>query len=135
MSGPTRTPSERTTQLVMGEAIRHDLTGISHLSLGFMKNLMHERSRLSQGRPTSVIMVAPDVLTIDFEVQLVASDVEVQRLTRAMAIVGDSFMLRHLTSMFLSYHAPAYPVQRFSCEQDALRWLDLTSAKMLQPEC
>jgi hypothetical protein len=32
-------------------------------------------------------------------------------------------MLKHLTSMFLSYHSPDYPVRLFSDRATALAWL------------
>ena len=102
----------------------HDLSGFSHLSLELMHQLYRQRLYLADPIPAYVMLLAKDVLTVDFEVQLHASNPKVQRVTKAIAIVGSSFMLEHLTSMFLSYHAPAYPVKRFDTEADAVCWLN-----------
>jgi len=68
-------------------------------------------------------MLAKDILTMDFEVQVYASHPNVLNAVSAVAIVGDSFMLRHLTSMFLSYHQPGYPLELFSSQDAAEEWL------------
>jgi hypothetical protein len=101
----------------------HDLTGISHLTQMLMQELFSERVRIAEGRKCPVMMIATNVLTVDFEVQLHASDPRLLVVTEGIAIVGDSFMIQHLTSMFLSYHAPGYPVERFDTEEKARVWL------------
>jgi hypothetical protein len=101
----------------------HDLTGISHLTRMLMQELFSERVRIAEGRKCPVMMIATNVLTVDFEVQLHASDPRLLVVTEGIAIVGDSFMIQHLTSMFLSYHAPGYPVERFDTEEKARVWL------------
>lgn len=103
--------------------VYHDLSGISHLSADLMTFLLNQRVAITGRRSTDVIMIAENVLTVDFEVQLLASNPQVLRVTSSIAIVGDSFMLRHLTSMFLSYHAPVYPVARFDSVAEAQSWL------------
>jgi len=108
---------------IEGNIVIHDLSGFSHLSLELMHTLYKQRIKLAGQNPRSVIIIADDVLTVDFEVQLHASNPKVQASTSAIAVVGDSFMLKHLTSMFLSYHAPAYPVELFSSLESAKSWL------------
>ena len=108
---------------VDGDIILHDLTGFSHLSLELMHTLYKQRVRQRGKQPCAVVLLVPDVLTVDFEVQIHASNPTVQASTSAFAVVGDSFMLKHLTSMFLSYHAPDYPVRLFSDRGAALAWL------------
>lgn len=111
------------TWIDRGGLVCHDLTGCSHLSQELMQGLFSERLRITNGRKCLVMIIAKNVLTVDFEVQLHASDPRLLLVTEGMAIVGDSFMIRHLTSMFLSYHAPGYPVERFDTEDDAKLWL------------
>lgn len=101
----------------------HDLTSFSHLTQELMQSLFRERVRIAQGRKCPVMIIAKNVLTVDFEVQLHASDSQLLMVTEGIAIVGDSFMIRHLTSMFLSYHAPGYPVKRCDTEEEAKEWL------------
>lgn len=101
----------------------HDLTGVSHLTQALIQKLFSERVRIAEGRKCPVMMIAKNVLTVDFEVQLHASDPRLLVVTEGIAIVGDSFMIQHLTSMFLSYHAPGYPVERFDSEEQARVWL------------
>ncbi len=108
---------------VENDVVVHDLTGISHLSLELMRTLYRQRVRTVGKSPKPIAIIASDVLTVDFEVQIYASNPLVQASTQAVAVVGDSFMLKHLTSMFLSYHAPVYPVRLFSYLNDAMQWL------------
>ena len=108
---------------VENDIVVHDLTGISHLSLELMRTLYKQRVHRAGMSPKLVAIIAPDVLTVDFEVQIYASNPLVQASTRAVAVIGDSFMLQHLTSMFLSYQAPAYPVRLFGHYADAMQWL------------
>jgi hypothetical protein len=103
--------------------VYHDLSGISHLSATLMKFLLNQRIAITGRKSVPVIMLAENVLTVDFEVQILASNPQVLNVTRAIGIVGNSFMLRHLTSMFLSYHAPVYPVARFDTREEAKDWL------------
>lgn len=111
------------TWMIDDSFVCHDLTGFSHLTKELMQTLFRERVNVAQGRKCPVMIIAKNVLTVDFEVQLQASDPRLLLATDGIAIVGDSFMLRHLTSMFLSYHAPGYLVQRFDTEEEAKVWL------------
>ena len=108
---------------VENNTVVHDLSGISHLSLELMRTLYKQRVHKVGKSPKSVVIIASDVLTVDFEVQIYASNPLVQASTLAVAVIGDSFMLQHLTSMFLSYHAPSYPVRLFGHIDDAMQWL------------
>lgn len=112
-----------TTWIESDGVIYHDLAGFSRLSLELVKYLYSQRLRLSAKGPHRVIVLAPDILTVEFEVQLFASNPAMLRSVAAMAIVGQAFMVRHLTSMFLSYHAPSYPVCLFATTNDAKEWL------------
>ncbi|MBE0483240.1 MAG: hypothetical protein IBX52_07025 [Bacterioplanes sp.] len=112
-----------TTWIGSDGVIYHDLTGFSRLSLELVKYLYSQRLRLSAKGPHRVVVLAPDILTVEFEVQLFASNPAMLRSVAAMAIVGQAFMVRHLTSMFLSYHAPGYPVRLFDSIHDATEWL------------
>lgn len=112
-----------TTWIGSDNVVYHDLTGFSRLSLELVKYLYGQRLRLSAKGPHRVIVLAPDILTVEFEVQLFASNPAMLRSVAAMAIVGQAFMVRHLTSMFLSYHAPSYPVCLFDTQAEATDWL------------
>jgi hypothetical protein len=114
---------------VENDIVVHDLSGISHLSLELMRTLYKQRVHRVGKSPKSVAIIASDVLTVDFEVQIYASNPLVQASTQAVAVIGDSFMLQHLTSMFLSYHAPSYPVRLFGNIGDAMRWLSCGNAE------
>ena len=103
--------------------IYHDLRGFSHLTLDIVRYLNNAHHRICSHKKTPVLMLASDVLTMDFEVQVFASHPRVLDAISAIAVVGGSFMLRHLTSMFLSYHQPVYPVQLFSSQEEAEQWL------------
>lgn len=48
---------------------------------------------------------------------------EVQRLTRAMALVTPSVLTRHLGNAFLGVLRPHYPTRIFGDEAAAVRWL------------
>ena len=103
--------------------VYHDLSGFGHLSLDLVSILHQEHIRVAGAGAHTILLLAQDVLTVDFEVQIFASNPQVQASVGSLAIVGSSFMLRHLTSMFLSYHRPYYPVERFDCREDAEAWL------------
>ena len=103
--------------------VYHDLTDLSHLSVDLMRFLYGQRLRLTGKARRPVVMLAQHILTVDFEVQLFASHPQIIESTEAVAIVGTSFMLRHLTSMFLSYHAPGYPVALFDEVGEAKEWV------------
>lgn len=101
----------------------HDLTGFSHITMDLVRQLYRQRLRLVGSGRRPLLLLAQDILTVEFQVQLYASHPDLQRNVTALAIVGNSFMLRHLTSMFLSYHAPDYPVQLFDTRAEAEAWL------------
>lgn len=103
--------------------VYNDLSGFRHLTLDMVRYLHNERLRLTQRSTYPLLLLAADVLTLDFEVQVYASRPDLQHWTSAMAVVGDSFMLRHLVSMYVSYHPPSYPLQLFSELQPAREWL------------
>ena len=103
--------------------VYNDLSGFRHLTISLAQYLYRERRRLSGKRKTPVLVLAADLLTIDFEVQVFASRPNMAYWTSAMAIVGDSFMLRHFVSMFVSYHDPAFPVELFCAHDEAQFWL------------
>lgn len=48
---------------------------------------------------------------------------EVERLTRAMALVTPSLVTRHIGNAFLAVLRPSYPTRIFGDEAAALRWL------------
>lgn len=100
----------------------HDLTGVSHLTKALIQKLFSERVRITEGRKCPV-MIATHMLTVDFEVPLHVPHPRLLVVAQGIAIVGRSFMIQHLTSMFLSYHAPGYPVERFDTEEKARVWL------------
>ncbi|MAD45200.1 MAG: hypothetical protein CMI02_15240 [Oceanospirillaceae bacterium] len=116
-------PEKPRTWLGSNGIIYHDLKGFSHLTLDLIRYLNTAHLRINDTSPKPVLMLAADVLTMDFEVQVFASHPRVLGAISAIAVVGDSFMLRHLTSMFLSYHKPAYPVMLFPSRADAEAWL------------
>ncbi|WP_430461979.1 hypothetical protein ACQUQU_04070 [Thalassolituus sp. LLYu03] len=103
--------------------VYHDLAGFSHLTLALVSYIHRAHIRVGGREPRPVLLLGQDILTIDFEVQIFASHPDVLHAVGALGIVGNSFMLRHLTSMFLSYHQPAYPVQRFDLREEAEAWL------------
>ncbi len=100
----------------------HDLTGYRHLSMDLIRYLSRQHVLLTDGRPARVMVLADDLLTVDFEVQLFASRAWVSKLIASLAVVCHSFVIQHLTSMFISYHAPSYPVRVFTCRQEAEDW-------------
>lgn len=102
-----------------------DLRGFRHLTLDLVHYIHRQRRRLASQKRMPLLLLAKDILTIDFEVQLYASHPDMQLATQALAIVGDSFMLRHIVSVFVSYHAPDYPVALFSDQNDACEWLGI----------
>jgi hypothetical protein len=100
-----------------------DLSGFRHLNSDQVRFIHNARLRVSGRQPHPLLVLAGDLLTVDFDVQLFAARPDLQHWTEAMAIVGNSFMLRHLVSMFTSYHPPRYPVRLFDTEGQALQWL------------
>lgn len=103
--------------------VYHDMGGFSHLTLDLVSYMHTGHLRLTGRQAVPVILLAEDLLTVDFEVQIFASHPDVLNSVSTLAIVGSSFMLRHLTAMFLSYHQPVYPVQRFDSRTEAEAWL------------
>lgn len=106
-----------------------DLTGFRHLSVDLVRYIHNERMRQTNRKQHAVLLLVPDLLTLDFEAQIFASRPDLQQWTEAMAVVGDSFMLRHLVSMYASYHAPGYPLELFTKEELALEWLQPLAGK------
>lgn len=111
------------THLCGNGIVCHDLNGFSNLTMDLVRLMHQEHVRVAGRHARPVLLLADSVLTVEFQVQLFASHPDLQRSVRALAIVGSSFMLRHLTSMFLSYHAPDYPVRRFDHRDEAEAWL------------
>ncbi len=101
----------------------HNLKGYRHLSMDLMRYLSRQHLSITHGRPARVLVLADDLLTIDFEAQLFASHSRSSRLTQAIAIVSHSFVIRHVVSSFVSYHAPVYPVRVFDNQCQAEHWL------------
>lgn len=122
-------PHKPRTWLGENGIVYHDLHGFSHLTTNLVRFMHNAHARIAGRQKRPVLLLGQDILTVDFEVQIFASHPDLLRTTSAMAIVGDSFMLRHLTSMFLSYHAPAYPVQRFDRRDEAESWLGGIAAR------
>lgn len=123
-------PAKPATWLGENGIVYHDLHGFSHLTIDLVRFMHNAHGRIAGQRKRPVLLLGQDILTVDFEVQLFASHPDLLRTTTALAIVGDSFMLRHLTAMFLSYHAPAYPVQRFDQRDEAECWLTGIAAQV-----
>ena len=120
--GIDTTPAPR-TWLGSNGIIYHDLSGFSHLTLEMVDALHRGHLRVAGNDSRAILILADGVLTIDFEVQLFASHPRILSSVSSLAIVGSSFMLRHLSSMFLSYHRPAYPVEVFDTREEAEAWL------------
>ena len=116
-------PAKPSTWLGSNGIVYHDLTGFSHLNLEVVRYIHTAHVRVAGRQARPVLLVGHDILTIDFEVQLFASHPAVLGAVQALAVVGNSFMLRHLIAMFLSYHQPAYPVMRFDDQAEAEAWL------------
>ena len=100
-----------------------DLRGSRHLTPEMVRYIYAQRRRLAGRRRLPMLLLAREILTIDFEVQLLASRPDWQYLTTAIAIVGESFMLKHFVTVFTSYHAPDYPVAFFTASTEAVAWL------------
>ena len=101
----------------------HDLKGYRHLSMDLMRYLSRQHLTITHGKPARVLVLADDLLTVDFEAQLFASHSRSSLLTQAIAIVSHSFVIRHVVSTFVSYHAPVYPVRVFDSQCQAENWL------------
>ena len=101
----------------------HDLKGYRHLSIDLMRYLSRQHLTITHGKPARVLVLADDLLTVDFEAQLFASHSRSSLLTQAIAIVSHSFVIRHVVSTFVSYHAPVYPVRVFDSQCQAENWL------------
>lgn len=101
----------------------HDLKGYRHLSMDLMRYLSRQHLTITHGKPARVLVLADDLLTVDFEAQLFASHSRSSLLTQAIAIVSHSFVIRHVVSTFVSYHAPVYPVRVFESQCQAENWL------------
>ncbi len=111
------------TTLCANGVVCHDLGGFADLTMHLIRIMHQEQIRIAGRHSRPMLLLANDILTVEFEVQLFASHPQLQHSIRALAIVGSSFMLKHLTAMFLSYHAPDYPVRRFDTREDAEAWL------------
>lgn len=116
-------PAQPKTWLCGDGIVYHDLSGFTHLSIDMAVFLYQQRAKLVAEQPVAVIMLAEDMLTLDFEVQTYACHPQLQLTTQALAVVGESFMVRHFVDVFISYHVPDYPVRHFTAEAEAKDWL------------
>lgn len=120
------------TYLTEDGVVCHDLTGFSHLTMDLVRQLYRQHIRLRGAQPARIMLLANDVLTVEFQVQLYASHPDLQRSIKALAIVGNAFMAKHLYSMFVSYHPPEYPVKQFDEQAQAEVWLGGVSSQRNQ---
>ncbi len=70
-----------------------------------------------------ILIVGQSVVAVDREAERYASSPEIVRITRAMAIVTNSSLQKHLARMFFWYRKPPYPIQVFATEEEAVEWL------------
>lgn len=117
-------PGKPDVEIMRDNIVRVDLCGFRHLGMDQVRFIHNERMRKGGCKPQAILLIASDILTIDFEVQIFASRPDLILRTSSLAIVGDSFMLRHFVALFMSYHAPAYPVELFADEDSAMAWLN-----------
>lgn len=109
--------------LIENNIVRIDLAGIRHLELELVRFIHAECLGITGTSNHAVSLIATNVLTFDFEVQAFAGHPDFLSHTESLAIVGHSFMLRHLVSLLKAYQAPGRQVGLFDDEQAALSWL------------
>jgi len=100
------------------------ITGTGKLTLEDAR-AMHA-ARLSLGATGRGLLVLVDIATRPSPTREAGEFTrrpEVQRLTRAMALVTPSVLTRHLGNAFLRVMRPQYPTRMFGDEAAALRWL------------
>ncbi|PKN57542.1 MAG: hypothetical protein CVU56_10470 [Deltaproteobacteria bacterium HGW-Deltaproteobacteria-14] len=101
------------------------ITGTGKLSLEDAR-AMHA-ARLSLGAEGRGLLVLVDIATRPSpsrEAGEFTRRPEVQRLTRAMALLTPSVITRHLGNAFLLAMRPQYPTRIFTDEAAALGWLE-----------
>lgn len=100
------------------------ITGTGKLTLEDAR-AMHA-ARLSLGASGRGLLVLVDIATRPSpsrEAGEFTRRPEVQRLTRAMALVTPSLLTRHLGNAFLAVMRPDYPTRMFGDEAAAVGWL------------
>lgn len=112
------------SQLGPDKVVYHDLTGVISITKDIVEQLRIRREKLAAKEDKHyVINVLEGVLEADFEAQEYLSHEVFTNKLGACAFVGSGFLFEHLTSMFLRYHRPDYPTQRFYCIEDAQAWI------------
>ena len=100
-----------------------DYSRCNALTLDLAQAAHAEHWRLCRGQRSPVLLTAGRIGRVDYRAQRFASEPTVCAITSAMAIVVSSFLERHLSKLFLTYHRPPYPTQIFSDAASARDWL------------
>jgi len=100
-----------------------DFSRYDRITLASLLNAHAQHVALCPERKIPVLTKGAGIASVEYKAQRYLSSPEVCAGVSAGAIVVESFLERHLASMFLTYHRPPYPVQVFSDETEALAWL------------
>lgn len=117
------TPDQPHSWMTEDGVLVHDLKGFGHLNMALIRRLTSQHNSLTGGTSASVLVLAEELKTIDFDVQRLVSRSRSSHLISALAVVCDSFMVTQLSRTLVEYHQPVYPMSVFDNREEAETWL------------
>ena len=90
-----------------------------------VKETIVARNKLINGKETLVLIDNRELWQVSPDANEYSASEEVNKLTKAMAIVsGDSFPARLISNFFILLNKHIKPTKLFKNEEDALEWLE-----------
>ena len=117
------TPDQPHSWMTEDGVLVHDLKGFGHLNMALIRQLTRQHNDLTGGAAASVLVLAEELKTIDFDVQRLVSRSRESNLISALSVVCDSFMVAQLSRTLVEHHQPVYPMRVFVNREEAEAWL------------
>ena len=78
---------------------------------------------LGNGQPVLRLVDMTQLISTDGEVRQYGVSPETIAMTRAMAVISNSFVSKMLANFFLKFNKPPFPVRLFTDKEEAIDWL------------
>ncbi|WP_426417534.1 hypothetical protein [Aestuariirhabdus sp. LZHN29] len=103
--------------------MRVDYGPDAHITLEAVRNVAERAYQLCPRRHPALI-VAQRTAKVDSDALTFLQSDDYKRISAAVAIMTRTPLEKFLMRMYTTVHPPEYPVRGFTCEEEALVWLE-----------
>ena len=102
--------------------VRIDYRAHDRITLDVVQAAYEQHFGISR-KEAPVLIFGQSVLSMDDDAVAFVNGEEVRGITKAAAIITNSFLEERMGNMYLLYNSPPFPTKLFTSESSALRWL------------